>query len=53
MTILAGNGGITKVWTTNFWDGLPAGDHTLVGVWTQDRVVVQTATATITFTEAT
>ena len=48
--VLAGNGGINKVWLSNFWVGLPAGGHTLVGVWTQNGVVVQTITATITFT---
>jgi hypothetical protein len=50
VVVFAGDGGITKAWLTNFWDGLPAGRHTLVGVWTQNEVVVQTATATIRFT---
>ena len=49
LSVLADSGGILRVWLTNFPNGLQAGDHTLVGVWTQNGVVVQTATATITF----
>lgn len=47
--VLSGQEGLTKAWLTNFWDGLSAGRHTLVGVWTQNGVVLQTATATIRF----
>jgi hypothetical protein len=50
VSVLADNGGITKVWLTNFPDGLPTGDHTLVGVWSVNGSVLQTLTATITFT---
>jgi hypothetical protein len=50
VVVFAGHGGITKAWLTNFWEGLPAGDHTLLGVWSVNGVVVGTATATIMFT---
>jgi hypothetical protein len=48
--VFADSDGINEVWVTNFWDGLPAGRHTLVGVWTQKGVVVQTLSVTIRFT---
>lgn len=41
--------GIAKWWLTNFPNGLPAGDHTLMGVWSANGVVGQTKVATITF----
>ena len=44
------NGSVGEGWLTNFPNGLPAGDHTLVGVWTVNGVVGQIKTATITFT---
>lgn len=47
--VFSGQEGLTKVWLTNFWHGLSAGRHTLVGVWTQNGAVFQTATATIRF----
>lgn len=40
---------ISKLHLTNFASGLPAGTHTLVGVWYLGRAVVQTRTATISF----
>jgi hypothetical protein len=46
----AGRGGITKRHLTNFPRGLPAGDHTFVGIWSIRGVVGQTLSATITFT---
>lgn len=48
--VIADNEGVNKVWVTNFWDGLPRGRHTLLGVWTQNGAVFATATATIRFT---
>ena len=48
--VIVDKDGINRVWVTNFWDGLPAGRHTLVGVWTQNGVVVQTLKVTIRFT---
>jgi hypothetical protein len=45
-----GDGVTSKSWLTNFPNGLPAGDHTLVGVWSIAGVVGQTLSATITFT---
>jgi hypothetical protein len=46
----AGSGGVTKWWITNVTNGLPAGDHTLVGVWTVKGAVVLTVPVTIMFT---
>jgi hypothetical protein len=46
----AGGGGISKWNLTNFPSGLPAGDHTFVGIWSIRGVVSQTLSATITFT---
>lgn len=43
------DGGISKLYLTNFGSGLPSGTHTLVGVWYLDGAVVQTRTATIVF----
>jgi hypothetical protein len=45
-----GDGFINKRYLTNFPNGLPAGDHTFVGVWSVRGIVVQTRTAAITFT---
>jgi hypothetical protein len=44
------DGVVAKYWLTNFPNGLPAGDHTLVGVWTFTGQPTQTVTDTITFT---
>jgi len=44
-----GDGAITKWHLTNFPDGLPAGVHTLTGVWNVNGTVTQTLTATIAF----
>ena len=41
---------ISKLHLTNFASGLPAGTHTLVGVWYLGGAVVLTRTATISFT---
>ena len=41
---------ITKLHLTNFASGLRAGSHTFVGLWYLGRAVVQTRTATISFT---
>jgi hypothetical protein len=41
---------ITKLHLTTFASGLPAGTHTFVGLWYLGRAVVQTQTATISFT---
>ena len=41
---------ISKLHLTNFVSGLPAGTHTLVGMWYLGGAVVQTRTATINFT---
>lgn len=43
------DGAITKLYLTNYPSGLPAGEHTFVGLWYQNGAVVQTRTATITF----
>lgn len=44
------DGGISKLYLTNFASGLQAGTHTFVGVWSLGGVVTQTLTATIAFT---
>jgi len=45
----AANHIIRKFQLTNYPNGLPAGTHTFVGVWTIDGVVDMTATATTDF----
>ncbi len=50
IVVTEGGGGVAKWWLTNFPNGLPTGDHTLVGVWTVSGAVFQTLSATITFT---
>jgi hypothetical protein len=44
-----GGGAISKRYLTNIPNGLPAGVHTLTGVWNLNGSVTQTLTATITF----
>jgi hypothetical protein len=43
------NGLLEEFWLTNFPSGLPAGDHTLAGVWTVKGAVVLERSVTITF----
>ena len=51
-TIVVTNAGgvVAKLWLTNFPDGLPAGDHTFVGVFSFTGQPTQIVTDTITFT---
>jgi len=49
LVVTGGTGGIAKLWLTNFPNGLPAGDHTLVGNWLMNGDIVQTRSITITF----
>jgi hypothetical protein len=44
------DGTLERYWLTNFPGGLPAGEHTLFGVWTQGSSYVFTRSVTITFT---
>jgi hypothetical protein len=42
-------GVLSEVWLTNFPNGLPAGDHTLVGIWTLQGAFFAEKSITITF----
>ena len=42
-------GVLDEEWLTNFPNGLPAGDHTLVGIWTLNHAFFQAKSITITF----
>lgn len=43
------HGVLYEEWLTNFPNGLPAGVHTLVGIWTLNHALFQTKSITITF----
>ena len=44
------DGGLSKLYLTNFAAGLPAGTHTFVGVWSTNGAVTLTAEAVVAFT---
>ena len=43
------HGVLSEEWLTNFPNGLPAGDHTLLGVWVLNGALFQTKSITVTF----
>lgn len=50
VVVWVADGTLERFWLTNFPSGLPAGEHTLTGVWTRGPSYVFTRSATIMFT---